>query len=216
MHCYESHTKALGDLRSRIFKVQGDVGVASCQYCCGLHTGGELTLDHYLPKNEFPEFSVLGENLVPCCAACNTRREGWLNQSGRRTTLNFYRDRLPAKALLVARLEREADIGWRAIFDYDRDDTSAVALLFQRHCEALHLLDRITLASRAELSSLQRRVRGWIRAGREATFVVSLLEEQAEADERVYGFNYWRAVLTRAVSKAGGFLSECYKSSEAA
>ena len=116
----------------------------------------------------------------------------------------------------MARLEREADIGWRAIFDYDRDDTSAVALLFQRHCEALHLLDRITLASRAELSSLQRRVRGWIRAGREATFVVSLLEEQAEADERVYGFNYWRAVLTRAVSKAGGFLSECYKSSEAA
>lgn len=41
-----------------------------CLMCGGYGAG---TLDHYLPKNEYPEFSIFSKNLVPACS-CNTRR----------------------------------------------------------------------------------------------------------------------------------------------
>ncbi|MBT2969593.1 MAG: HNH endonuclease [Candidatus Thiodiazotropha sp. (ex Ctena orbiculata)] len=41
-----------------------------CPYCGGV--GRPRTLDHYLPKSKFPQFSVLPTNLVPCCRDCNS------------------------------------------------------------------------------------------------------------------------------------------------
>lgn len=39
---------------------------------CGI--GQVSTLDHYLPKAKYPQFSVLPSNLVPSCKDCNTRK----------------------------------------------------------------------------------------------------------------------------------------------
>jgi hypothetical protein len=41
-----------------------------CPFCGGI--GQVHTLDHYLPKSNFPIYSVLPENLVPCCRDCNS------------------------------------------------------------------------------------------------------------------------------------------------
>jgi len=41
-----------------------------CPYCGGI--GAPSTLDHYLPKSRYPQFSVLPTNLLPCCRDCNT------------------------------------------------------------------------------------------------------------------------------------------------
>jgi possible EA31 gene protein, phage lambda len=40
-----------------------------CPYC---GFGQVATLDHYLPKSEFPIFSILPNNLIGCCRDCNT------------------------------------------------------------------------------------------------------------------------------------------------
>ncbi|CAD5379365.1 hypothetical protein OF001_U530002 [Pseudomonas sp. OF001] len=37
---------------------------------CGF--GHASTLDHYLPKSKFPQFSILPLNLIPSCKDCNT------------------------------------------------------------------------------------------------------------------------------------------------
>jgi len=39
---------------------------------CGSRGNG--TIDHYLPKGLFPEFSFFSLNLIPCCAKCNNLR----------------------------------------------------------------------------------------------------------------------------------------------
>ncbi|MHA7923698.1 MAG: HNH endonuclease [Marinobacter sp.] len=39
-----------------------------CPYCGSPGCG---TLDHYYPKAQFPQFSVIADNLVPCCYRCN-------------------------------------------------------------------------------------------------------------------------------------------------
>lgn len=48
-----------------------NVQLGSCPMC-GNSTLG--TVEHYLPKTPFPEFSVLSWNLVPSCNTCNQKR----------------------------------------------------------------------------------------------------------------------------------------------
>lgn len=45
-----------------------------CPFCGGL--GVPANLDHYLPKDSFPQFSVLPVNLVPSCRDCNIGEKG--------------------------------------------------------------------------------------------------------------------------------------------
>lgn len=40
-----------------------------CPFCGGI--GDPATLDHFLPKAEFPQFSIYPSNLVPSCRDCN-------------------------------------------------------------------------------------------------------------------------------------------------
>ncbi|OKP19910.1 HNH endonuclease [Serratia liquefaciens] len=40
----------------------------TCPYC-GI--GSSTTLDHYYCKSSLPQFSILQENLIPCCGECN-------------------------------------------------------------------------------------------------------------------------------------------------
>ena len=45
-----------------------------CCAMCGSHHNG--TLDHYLPKAEYPEYAILPSNLVPACTHCNSGVKG--------------------------------------------------------------------------------------------------------------------------------------------
>ncbi|MCI5221583.1 MAG: HNH endonuclease [Candidatus Electrothrix sp. AR4] len=45
-----------------------------CPFCGGI--GTPRTLDHFLPKSHFPQFSVLPLNLVPSCRDCNMDDKG--------------------------------------------------------------------------------------------------------------------------------------------
>lgn len=48
-----------------------DLPIGSCPMCGNLTIG---TVEHYLPKTPFPEFSVFSWNLVPSCSSCNQKR----------------------------------------------------------------------------------------------------------------------------------------------
>ncbi|MGY1890037.1 hypothetical protein [Pseudomonas sp. SDT291_1_S447] len=44
---------------------------SSCPMCGNTALG---TVEHYLPKTPFPEFSIFSHNLVPSCVDCNSKR----------------------------------------------------------------------------------------------------------------------------------------------
>lgn len=48
-----------------------EVLIGSCPMCGSANIG---TVEHYLPKTPFPEFSVFSFNLVPSCSTCNQKR----------------------------------------------------------------------------------------------------------------------------------------------
>lgn len=57
----------------RISRLRKREGIRSCPMCGSPGTG---TLDHYLPRDSYPEFSVMLANLVPTCSHCNTGGKG--------------------------------------------------------------------------------------------------------------------------------------------
>ena len=58
-------------------------GLESCPFCGG---DGARTIEHYLPKACYPEFSVFSLNLMPSCGSCNTKRND-INEYGAPTAL---------------------------------------------------------------------------------------------------------------------------------
>lgn len=53
------------------------IGLVCCAMCGSHHNG---TLDHYLPKQDYPEFAILPSNLVPACSICNSGAKGRLHR----------------------------------------------------------------------------------------------------------------------------------------
>lgn len=48
--------------------------VRKCPFCCGINKIS--TLDHFLPKSKFPQYSIDPNNLIPSCKDCNLGEKG--------------------------------------------------------------------------------------------------------------------------------------------
>lgn len=77
-------------------------GISCCPMCGSMHAG---TLDHVLPKANYPAFSIFGINLVPACK-CNGLRGIALtgNNAGERV-LHPYFDDILGERILSAQFE---------------------------------------------------------------------------------------------------------------
>ncbi len=72
----QSEQRALYDTRASggpIRRIRGTKGLVCCPMCGSPTTG---SIDHYLPRAVFPEFSILYSNLVPACMHCNSATKG--------------------------------------------------------------------------------------------------------------------------------------------
>lgn len=80
----------------------------SCPMCGGGSLG---TLDHYLPRASYSEFSFYSMNLVPCCGRCNNKRGVALRGVTRaERPLHPYFDAFTSKRLMTAEFTSD----WRA------------------------------------------------------------------------------------------------------
>lgn len=64
----EFYLRPSADLQSELHDRRHDHGLTECPYC-----GNPLipdTLDHFLPKEDWPEYAILPNNLVPQCRSC--------------------------------------------------------------------------------------------------------------------------------------------------
>jgi len=73
-----------------------------CPMCGSMHRG---TLDHYLPKNTYPIFSVFSLNLVPACKCNSKRQETLTGPSLGERVLHPYFDNCLGDRLISAKFE---------------------------------------------------------------------------------------------------------------
>ncbi len=63
------------------------------------------SIDHYLPKDYFPELSVVPMNLIPCCADCNRIKHSYYPAEAGEQILHPYFHRLGSERWLDADIE---------------------------------------------------------------------------------------------------------------
>ncbi len=71
---YDQYMAKSGKPGRQIYDAILNAALDQCPYCGGI--GSPKNLDHYLPKANFPQFSVHPLNLIPACRDCNSENKG--------------------------------------------------------------------------------------------------------------------------------------------
>jgi hypothetical protein len=212
LHCYESTTKTLEDLKKLIANRQADGIRDICPYC-GI--GAPRQFDHYLPKAKFPEFSVHSYNLIPCCGSCNgLKGETWLQGNGDRTFINFYIDSLPTAPMLDLGIQWSVKKGKLVpvvSFNLLRPTRFSAAKfsLIASHFEKLELLARYKDQAHTEFLAL--RDAALARRAKTVFVLREFLENYLEKREMTLGTLNWRIALYRELMAHNPFLRDCLR-----
>jgi len=201
-HAFIVETKPMTALRSDLFK---ESRVARCPFCS---ISESSTLDHYLPKEQYPEFSIFPNNLVPSCAVCNTHKLDRILAPGTnmRMFLHPYYDAIPDLAFLEVHARMEADA---LILSYRLIQPAGMAVQTFRHLRShfneLDLADRYRRMGLEHLGGQYPALKRAYGVGEDAARVAEKLIEEAANFEEVFGPNYWLAKLYRALAGNGDF-----------
>lgn len=124
-----------------------------CPYCS---LGQATTLDHYLPKSRFPQFSVSVSNLVPSCKDCQAKKGRDYAANKVTQTLHPYFD-LPAyfsESWVKARLSRGDVLGVEFYTSPPAAWTLAMKSRVEAHFSGHNLAKRFAVEAASELVSV--------------------------------------------------------------
>lgn len=208
LHCYGVEVTPLSELKLKIRTLQGIELQGICPYCT-INKPDET--DHYVAEQEFPEYSVLALNLVPCCASCNKKKGKWWREGGNRLFLNFYLDEIPLQRYLKISLifkKSQGNLIPVAEFslDFSLTKITPVVQIVKTHYEKLGLLKKFKDAVADEFAELRRSLLAF--DFDDADEVKAHLAKRAESEALDGGENYWRAVYLEELSKSDAFATK--------
>jgi 5-methylcytosine-specific restriction endonuclease McrA len=201
-HAYTVATIPMQELRE---KLSAPVMAGRCPFCGISETGA---LDHYLPKESYPEFSVFAWNLVPSCAKCNTRKRTLVidEHTDVRMFLHPYFDEIPNEPFLGVRVTLLADT-LRLRFRIRRPAGMSLPCYRQlrSHFTQLGLADRYQTQSLIELRGRHGSFARFYGPDADSARVASELVAEADTYEAAHGPNHWRVVLYRELAIHNAF-----------
>jgi len=207
LHAYDFPTKSMRVMRGKLL-APGLEDFDECPYC-GINE--PKTLDHYLPKDKYPEFSVFPKNLVPICHVCNTKYKGsqFLSTTGDRLFLHTYYDQFPTYNFISVDVSVSDQIDLKFC---SRADPSNVAfsLLFANHFNTLALNERFVTKSAAEISRKRSSLRRLYGTNNYRKVSRELQLEASDLRKTLSG-NHWKVALYEGLAASrdfcdGGFL----------
>lgn len=176
----------------------------TCQNC----TIGEVSsFDHFLPKDEFPEFSVHPKNLIPSCSKCNGKKSiNWRNGPNS-LFLNLYLDALPNVQYLFVNINHNLDF----IFTIDNRNHINPDLfnIIESHYIKLDLANRFLGNSNKVVSELTNTINSFKNKLPRAE-IVSSVNETENSNKVLYGSNYWQSILKTTLVNNIDFMNSFY------
>jgi len=193
--CYESDTGSFPIIRLMIFNNQPSVLKGLCPYC---FLGWPGTMDHYIGQTEFPEYSILAKNLIPCCGDCNRIKGDIWRRRGVRRSIHFYQDTFINRRFLHARIVHHKGQTAPKIHFYLSKNNAMSANQFKiikNHFKDLNLLAKYDERANARISSEIATLRDSFAAGRDKALLVSELNNSYRNLSVDFGINYWEGIL---------------------
>ena len=166
------------------------------------------TLDHYLPRATYPEFSVFPRNLVPCCWMCNLKKGTHVPAGSNEQLFHPYYDNWSTFHLLRA----DVQIGTYVDVLFYIDSSAAPAEVAERaefHLSRLVLDELYTANAASELRSRKLKFRKEFLAGGAYGLRRDLQDEAASCSADP---NTWRSALYRALADSAPFYAGGFES----
>lgn len=178
---------------------------AAASRCPMCDQGQVATLDHYLPKAHYPEFSVMLHNLVPVCHRCNNLKRDIVEEAGGRF-LHSYFEQPPLAQLLVADISVEStvEVSYRLL---DRTPASDAEANFRFQFQKLRLAEYFQAEAVSELSDRAGSLELYFGDEEDSQAVQDYLSREANSNILRHGLNHWKSALFSAASLCADF---CY------
>lgn len=193
--CYSSATESFKFIRGKIFDIQPNSLKAFCPYCL---LNKPKTLDHYIGQTEFPEYSILQKNLIPCCFDCNNNKgEDWRKNNQRRF-IHFYNDTFLNHRFLYSNLVyHKGEVTPKIHFYLSKPVAMSVAdfRIVKCHFKDLHLLNEYNQRAIPLVSAEIRVLRDALNNGSTRNQIIASLQSRVNAQVIDFGINYWSAII---------------------
>ncbi|MCC7532697.1 MAG: hypothetical protein IT246_02025 [Bacteroidia bacterium] len=204
-NCYASSTASFGEIVKQIRTSQHRDLQGTCQYC-GIQKPN--TIDHYLPQADFPEFSVLALNLLPCCNDCNTKKNNYWLDNGFRGIINFYIDNLPQIQFLFCDITFDTtseipNISYR--LDIPTTINPRLRTIITNHFTRLDLCNKYGGYIHDFITDKINSIVSYLNSNDPSDIKQRIESETTNLSNR-YGINNWRTVLTDELSKNSDFI----------
>ena len=204
IHCFND-TVLTKDYKIQIKALENK----KCPYC---YLEYSSQVEHYLPKDEFPEFSFMIDNLLPCCWTCNNKKWGKWKDFTSRVILNFYLDAIPNDQFLFVDLQIKNNV----LVSLFKIDTLGIVIdktigcILSKHVKKLNLLGRYEESINDKISELIYRIKlsEWISKWN----IKVLCKSEADTQRSVYWNNYFVTVLYDEISKNDDIIKYLFQS----
>ena len=202
IHCYSSKTAPFKAALSELERVSRPEPYR-CPYCLMRQP---KTWDHFLAKEDFPEFASLIPNLIRTCDPCN-RKKGQRLTGAPREVINPYFDKLPDTPLLFC--DASVGIDGRLVLKYyirrNPQVTPEVLDLVERHFAAFELEQDLLIEGATIVTTFVKE----ITAGRTVALNAAGLE--AEIKRRLDGLeafptNSWEVATFDGLLHSSSFI----------
>lgn len=198
--CYKNETLSSSFVKGNIFAIQPDVLKVLCPYCM---LDRPKTLDHYIPKDEFPEYAMFVKNLIPCCFDCNNKKDKLWRNGILRQFIHYYNDDILTQQFLYSELVFNGPGSIPHIRHFLRKPTRMAILDYQianSHFENLGLLaaydDRMNNRLSTEIQTILR----YVTAGLSDQVITDILRDQFLLMSSTHGVNYFEAVIYQTLA----------------
>ncbi|MFF0278226.1 HNH endonuclease [Streptomyces sp. NPDC004330] len=197
--------RPLEDLRNSIFRTALSRN-SRCPLC---ERAQVCALDHFLPKNHFPEYSILADNLVPVCERCNRLKGDECDRVGGLLMFHAYFDEFPDIEILFAEIDVDSTVSIRYSLRHSDGIDNFTFERVEKQYKVLGLFDFYQMEAVAELTD-QIDLYDETYGSCGDSGLQSILSALARGAERK-GVNHWKAALYRALSRNVDFCSGGYR-----
>ncbi len=192
----ESYDRRPVAIKRRLASMRDTLAPENADLCpyCSLDTNPDL--DHFLPKGDFPEFSLHGTNIVPICTPCNRKKlNSFVNAHGDRMFLHPSHEPTVDTPIVQSTLELTGGSGLIVTYDLINPGIpNAEWSIVERQFQRLKLQDRYARRAASYLAAFKKNV-----TGMDLQVVDQTLENARSTAALGEPTNGWKPALFRAV-----------------
>ncbi|WP_339461163.1 HNH endonuclease [Pseudomonas sp. EA_105y_Pfl2_R69] len=173
-----------------------------CPFCGGI--GRPKSLDHYLPKANYPQYAVLPQNLVPCCRDCNTEKSNALAAAEDEQAIHPYfdDDKFFSEQWVFATVNPTRPCSLEYFTEPPNDWSDIEKSRALNHFRDFNIGSRYSIQAADELSGLVDLRRGYLANVSAEEFSSYLASVSSSAS---YFPNHWKKVMYQALAKDSNF-----------